>query len=266
MKIKSVLLAYFSPTGTTRKTVKAIAEGTGIADILEVDLTKRENETKQIKIDKDQLVILGVPVYSGRVPIVAEQRLESLKGSGNPVVSVVLYGNRAYEDALLELTSISEKMGMKPVGGGAFIGEHSFSAENTPIAKDRPDTSDADVATAFGQKVMEKLASVPSVDALDALKVPGDFPYKERKIMPPISPITDEETCVKCGQCAEVCPVAVVTVGDTVETRAEDCIRCCACVRVCPTDSRKMEHPKIQEIAQWLTTEFSQPKAPETYL
>ena len=266
MKIKSVLLVYFSPTQTTQKIVKAIGDGMGIADIKEIDLTQPPADGNDIVIPKDQLVILGVPVYSGRVPVIAEKRIKSLKGNGNPAISVVLYGNREYEDALLELKSISEELGMKAVGGGAFIGEHSFSAEKTPIATGRPNQEDLDTAAAFGKAVMEKVEGAASIDALADLNVPGNFPYKERKAMPPISPVTNEETCVKCGQCAEVCPVDVVTVGETVDTRAEDCIRCCACVRVCPTESRIMEHPKIQEIAQWLTTEFSEPKAPQTYL
>ncbi|SLM32597.1 4Fe-4S ferredoxin, iron-sulfur binding protein [Desulfamplus magnetovallimortis] len=273
MNIESVVLLYFSPTNTTKKTLKSIAQGTGIATITEIDLTPSDADLQGVVFTENQLVILGSPVYSGRIPVEAAKRFKNFKGNANPAVSVVLYGNREYEDALLELKNMSQDMGMTPVAGAAFIGEHSFSVESTPIAVGRPDESDLSKSRDFGKKIMDKIECFLSESkgqegwsSLDNLTVPGNLPYKERKVMPPISPVTREDTCIKCGKCAEVCPTEAVSVDEEVTTRAEICLRCCACVKECPTGSRVMENPKMMEIAQWLSTNFSERKEPAIFI
>jgi hypothetical protein len=67
-----------------------------------------------------------VPVYGGRVPEVALERLRALKGNGGPAIAVVVYGNRAYEDALLELHTELTANGYKVIAAAAFIAEHSI--------------------------------------------------------------------------------------------------------------------------------------------
>ncbi len=46
----------------------------------------------------DQLVVIGAPVYAGRVTPLAAQRLKELKGDATPTILVVLYCNREYEE------------------------------------------------------------------------------------------------------------------------------------------------------------------------
>ena len=43
--------------------------------------------------------------------------------SQTPAVLVVVYGNRAYDDALLELSDIATGAGFVPLAAGAFVGE-----------------------------------------------------------------------------------------------------------------------------------------------
>ena len=42
-------------------------------------------------------------------------------------VPVVLFGNRNFDDGLIELRNILTEDGFMPVAGGAFVGEHAFS-------------------------------------------------------------------------------------------------------------------------------------------
>lgn len=253
-------LIYFSPTGTTRQIVNAIADGLAMAQGVEYDLTLQESPPVQ-KI-ADGVAIIGIPVYAGRVPDVCLERLAGFSAAGIPTLLVALYGNREYEDALVELRDVATTAGFKVIAAGAFIGEHSYSTEQEPIAAGRPDSSDLDLATDFGKQVANKLAS----GSLVVPEMTGNVPYKERPPLGGISPATDAATCTLCGTCGQVCPTFVIDVGSSVETRAADCVMCCACVKSCPTGARSMVHPVVQERRGLLAKNCSVRKKPSLFL
>ena len=91
-----------------------------------------------MKTAEDELLVVGVPVYMGRVPELLMEWLHAVKASGSPAVSVVVYGNRAFEDSLIELEDILTERGCISIAGAAYIGEHSFSSPETPIAERCP--------------------------------------------------------------------------------------------------------------------------------
>ena len=266
MQIRKAQLIYFSPTGTTQKVVHAIAQGFNPEAVSHLDLTPPEAVRLENRPRPYDLVILGVPVYAGRVPPDAKRRLAPINGNGAAAVLVVTYGNREYEDALLELRDIAIKSGFRPVAGGAFIGEHSYHSAEMPIAGGRPDVKDLEMALQFGRAIRQKISNLTKLDELPVLEVPGQFPYKEWGPSRLAAPVTDETVCTKCEQCAGVCPKAVITIGDTVMTRADDCIHCSACVKICPTGARRWEDSWIKDIAEWLSTNYYKRKEPETYL
>ena len=125
------------------------------------------------------MAIIGVPVYAGRVAPLAVKRLAAIQGNNTPAVIVVTYGNREFEDALIELRDITEKAAFSPLAACTFIGEHSFSGSKTPIAAARPDSVDLATAEAFGVKILARLAALEDVKAETSLDVPGDIPYKD---------------------------------------------------------------------------------------
>jgi len=266
MNINSLKLIYFSPTGTTRRVLEAIAQGTRINEVVHIDLTPPAAKAMKSVDMNNELAIIGAPVYSGRLPAAAFSRLRNLRGHGAPAVIVVVYGNRAYEDALLELSDLSVVAGFIPVAAGAFIGEHSYSNKSRPIAPGRPDVEDLRKAKEFGNAVYDKIRDVQELQKMPALRVPGNFPYKELGGLSDISPVTQEALCVKCETCASVCPGAAISVKDTVITDSGVCIRCCACVKNCPTGARAMEDTRIRQIAEQLTIKCSERKEPETYI
>ncbi|OEU70762.1 MAG: 4Fe-4S ferredoxin [Desulfovibrio sp. S3730MH75] len=261
MAFSKLKLICFSPTRTTRRVLNAIAEGIGADELTVCDVTREEGTLGGCNCTKDELVIIGVPVYSGRVPVMALQRLKNLKGDGVPAVLVVVYGNRAFEDALLELTNFAEEVGFKPVGAAAFIGEHSYSTEATPIAVGRPDFADIDKARVFGAKLL-KMYTDDGFASSSRLKVPGNKPYKPRVEREPTSPFSQND-CELCGACERVCPTGAITVGTEVVTDADNCILCCACVKVCTNDSRKMEVPRILKNSKWLASNCVERCEPE---
>ncbi len=266
MEVSTVKLVYFSPTGTTRKILEGIAKGTGIETIEHLNMTLPDADSKSVNSFTDELVVIGAPVYAGRLPDDAVKRFKQFKAKNTPAVVVVLYGNREYEDALLELQDLSKEIGFIPISGGAFIGEHSYSTEELPIASSRPDEKDIETAVTFGKAIMQKVSDIKTLENVSALNIPGNTPYKDG--MPSLSgsPITLEDPCTTCGICADVCPKAAVTVNDKVETDEALCIFCCACVKECPTQARIMDISFIKDVAKWLHDNFSERKEPETFI
>jgi ferredoxin len=259
-------LVYFSPTRTTKRVLEGIVRGIQVDGIKHLDLTPPEARTRPLEEIRGEWAIIGAPVYGGRIPPDAAQRLRRLKGGGAPAIVVVVYGNRAYEDALLELGDLVSEAGFVPVAGGAFLGEHSFSSDVTPIAEGRPDERDLKVAADFGRAIREKLREIRSLDEMPSLHVPGNYPYQEIGGSQGISPVTRSGLCTRSETCVSVCPTAAIALRDTVVTDARACILCCACVKNCPTGARVIEHPRVLRSARWLSENCSERKEPELYL
>lgn len=262
MQIQSVKLACFSPTGTSRKIVQSIAAGLGYPSIELVDVTKSEAREKPLQAAKDDLLVIAVPVYVGRVPHVLEGWLQSLSIDKTPVVCVAVYGNREYEDALLELKDVVLERGGVPIAGAAFIGEHSYSSDQTPIAVSRPDAADLEQAEKFGQQVAEKLEALGSIEDVNDLSVLGSYPYRKFEGSPAIDFIAVNDQCTECGVCAEKCPVDAISPTDFSEIDTEACIFCCACIKACPENARSMKDGMFMDIANRLTTMCQERKEP----
>lgn len=265
MNIREIRLVYFSPTHTTRSVLEGIARGIGGASTVHVDSTLAASKTDVLP-GENVLALIGAPVYGGRLSLDAISRLQRVVGHGTPAVLVVVYGNRAYEDALLELRNLSIEMGFVPIAAGAFIGEHSYSTPGVPIAPGRPDVDDRLKAEQFGRLIDVKLRGMQSAEG--TVDVPGHLPLKERMggAFAGISPETDEAVCARCGNCFAVCPMSAISLTEAVVTIKTSCIRCCACVRECSTGARGMRDPRLLEVARWLNVNCAERKEPETYL
>ncbi|WP_457577641.1 EFR1 family ferrodoxin [Desulfomarina sp.] len=275
MNIKSVGCLFFSPTGTTRKIVESIAEGMRCEQIELMDFTKRSQRKNGSFDFSHDLIIIAAPVYYGRVPEEIVPFLKSLKVRDKPAVIVVVYGNREYDDALLELHDISMSQGFCPVAGGAFVAEHSYSSSALPIAPARPDTDDIRMAQLFGTKVMDKLKAVDADDSLPMITVPGNFPYKEpenlqmlkqaRKTLS-FTPETDLDKCIQCGLCVEVCPTEAIDRADVSVIDRWQCIICFACIKNCPSGAKQMVEPHFIGAVERLQVICQLKREPEIYL
>lgn len=249
------VIAHFSPTGTTLKVARAVAKGAG-CPVREVDLlTLPQSET----VEENEVLLVAMPVYHARVPAVALKNLAALKGSGQPAVAVVVYGNRAYDNALMELKDSLEENGFRVAGAAAFVGEHSISRS---IAAGRPDDRDRELAAGLAVGVMKKLAA----GDLSPVQVPGDQSYRGSDI--PASPNRPSapEGCVGCGTCVRSCPLGVISTEAPAEAGGEECICCLHCVAVCPKQVRRLPDAMVEKVQAWLTQIASEPKQPELFL
>jgi len=258
MNKQPVHSVFFSPTGTTRTAVQAVCQGTGKDSGLEIDL--KEPVGGQLFFAVDDPVVIGMPVYAGRLPKIAVERFASIRGSETPAVAVVVYGNRAYDDALLELCNLCTAQGFKVTGAAAFIGEHSFSSPDFPIAANRPDENDIRLAKAFGTQIAH------SIHPLDIAQIPGQHPYKPEMKPSGAAAETDPALCTHCGQCVAHCPSNAIHMDKGLPlTNPDQCIWCAACVRNCPSGARQVTLPKIHEIAERLYKTCQTRKEPELF-
>ena len=278
MTVNEAHLIYFSPTHTSKQVAKAIVQGTGIKNVVPVDLTLQMAE--ETVIPASALAIIVVPVYGGHVAPLAMERLKNIRGLDTPAVLVVVYGNRAYEKALMELDAFAIPHGFKVIAGATFVGEHSYSTARFPIAQGRPDGSDLAFANEFGNKVMEKIQAAVTPDKLyqvdvRAIRRPGQpfFPLFRflRKVirlrksgvpLPRTPWVEDESLCTHCGLCVAHCPVGAIIKGDELHTDADKCIKCCACVKACVKKARVYDTP----FAALLSDCFKKQKLPQTIL
>lgn len=259
-------LITFSPTGTTSRVVEEIARGMGRDSLERIDLATPAADSAEYPVLSGGVAVIGAPVYYGRVPAVAARRLRRLRAEGTAAVLVAVYGNRHHGDALRELRDIAVEAGFEPVAAAAFVGEHSFSTASRPIARGRPDKGDIDLAFGFGREIARKLAAADDPAGRPRLEVPGDFPYREIPPRPDAMPYSLESACNRCGSCAEVCPTAAITIGETVETDAGACILCCACVKSCPNGGRALEREWSEKIGLWLAENCAERREPLTIL
>ena len=256
-------LLYFSPTGTTRTVLQSIAEGLAAPSVRVHDVTLSSARRVVPQLQEGAL-LMAAPVYMGRVQSDAARLFRGIRAprEGLPAVVVAVYGNRAFDDALLELSDLATEAGYRVVAAAAFIGEHSFSNDAHPLAPGRPDDADLAIARAFGRSVRDKLEA----GTLDVPTVPGSRPYREAHPPPFVPPHTRDGLCTLCGTCASACPTGAVRCDTRVETVAELCIQCAACAKLCPTGARMLDNPTVDKLRAWLADMCPARREPEVFL
>ncbi len=267
MQINRINMCFYSPTGTTRQIISAIAAGTGVdpLKIIENNLTFPEHQDSIIEIEPDDLIILGGPVYAGQIAAEAHNRLEKIRFHNNPAVLVAVYGNRHYDDALIDFREMATRFGLRPIAAAAFIGEHSYSTRDFPVAKGRPDNDDKNAARDFGRQVSEKLSEYNTPGDFPDLKLPGTDPLPPRRQIGKSHAETAPNKCIKCGICETVCPTGAIYFKKGYQTDAERCTICCACVKACKRKARIIISEHIPALRQKLASEHSERRAPEFF-
>lgn len=278
MKADKTILLTFSPTRTSKRIGEAIARGISDGQFNSIDLTY-DNEPKPLNISSDTLIVVSVPVYGGMVAPIAMERMAALQLNGAPCVINVTYGNRAYEQSLNQLDAFIREHGGKTIAAGAFVGEHSYSNGQYPIAAGRPDRKDLEEAEQFGRKIRQRIIAADNPERITAVDVKllpdpamADMAMlqfrsavqeaMERQPAGNSAPVTNTELCTHCGTCAQYCPTQAIEKGNECHTDASKCIKCCACVKICPQQARTYETP----FSNLLNKYFNTPKRNLTLL
>ncbi len=270
----SVKTFYFSATETTKKIVTGIAgklaESSDGKAVENVDFTLPDARRSPASFTPQDLVVAGIPVYAGRVPNVLLKYLNTIEGNGALAVAVVVYGNRHYDDALMEWRDILESRGFNVIAAGAFVGEHSFSRI---LGQNRPDQQDLSRVAEFAGLIYQKLSD--SQKAMETVSVPGNKPYqpyyrpKDKDGNPAsilkVVPKTSDD-CIHCGLCVSLCPMGSIDADD--ESRITGiCIKCCACIKNCPVEAKYFDDENFLWHKQELENAFTSPRRePEFFL
>lgn len=247
----------FSPTGGTLKVADVFATAIG-SDIIQVDLTNPKTNFSAFSICSDDVCIIAVPSYGGRVPAVAISRLKQLRGGQARAILISVYGNRAYEDTLLELRDTLLAMDFRCVAGVAAIAEHSIMHN---FAAARPDETDLEELKSFASTIVGKLQS--NDDAEDLL-LPGKSPYRQYNGVP-MKPAAGRK-CTKCGLCAAHCPVEAIPIATPNETDLTKCISCMRCISICPSKARTVNQLLLAVGAQKMKKTCEEYKHNELFL
>lgn len=217
----------FSPTGGTQRVGDRLCQSLG-GNVVATDLCVKEGCLIAPSIGADDLAVISMPVYAGRVPAVAVHRLREIDSHGARCVIVAVYGNRAYDDALVEMLDVATELGYRVIAAIGAVAEHSIVRK---YGAGRPDADDARDLAQFAETIARKLAS--GSDSVP--EVPGNRPYKTPKACPQPSA---HGSCKECGLCAKRCPVGAISVDNPKRVDKDKCISCMRCVKVCPTHSR----------------------------
>ena len=229
---------HFSPTGGTKKVTDIIC-GTLEGDFNEIDLCCNIENTSLVE---DDICLVSVPSYGGRVPVTAIERLKNLKGNGAKAVLNCVYGNRAWEDTLTELQDTLEEHGFRCVAALATVAEHSIFRQ---FATGRPDEKDKAELIEMAGKIQKRL----SEDFTGPLVLEGSHGTYKVFGGSPLKPYGNE-TCSGCGLCARKCPVAAIDVQNPKETDPEKCISCMRCISICPKGARVVDPILLATISE----------------
>lgn len=248
---KKVSIVYFSPTGNTRRTLEIMAKV--ISDRVEtIDITCAERP-QSLRFHHNDFVILGVPVYGGRIPAEAKKRLEQIQGDNTPCLTVVSYGNRDFDDALLELSDLAVEQGFLVNGAAAVVGRHTYGE----IQVTRPDESD------FTQDREFAAAAAAKQDSSPRFVIPGNIPYRAGGMGGKFRPLTSS-ACTECGICRKECPVQAI--GADCRTISENCLSCFRCIRDCPVHAKNMDTEEYRAFSEMFTQKLSGRKENQYFL
>lgn len=243
--ISKVWAVYFTGTGNTKTVVHRIADAA--ARVLncpraDYDFSLPAARGQALIFSPTDLVVIGTPVYAGRVPNKLLPFLtEHITGNGALCVPAVTFGNRNFDDGLMELVKLMQANGLSPVAAGAFVGEHSFS---TILGAGRPNTDDLALADELGSRAAQQVltgqtalsAPVDGNDPVGPYYTPRDRAGNPINILK-VKPKTDPDKCLKCGLCASVCTMGSIDPTDFGNITGV-CIKCCACVKGCPAGAK----------------------------
>ena len=248
-----VKLLYFSPTGNVKLVIHAVAEGMrrvlpGVVMVEHHDFTLPADRIIAPTFTADDVVLLALPVYAGRIPNLLLPYLRGLQGNGAKVMSLVVYGNRAYDGALAELTGLAVSAGFEPIGAAAFVGRHAFS---DAIGTGRPSAEDRRTMHLLGEALMYGLMDEPQPKGLPhkplqeivaQINAPMDYyrPCDANGVsmdFRSIKPVTTSD-CNRCGVCAEGCPMGAID-HTNPEQVTGICMKCCRCVHRCPAQAKQ---------------------------
>jgi ferredoxin len=246
---------FFSPTGGTKKVAEILGDAMHIEQT--IDFTPASVKLDSLQLTENDICLISVPSFGGRIPFSATDKLKTLKADSAKAILVTTFGNRAIDDTLLEMKDILTQNGFSCIAAIEAVTEHSFVRK---FGAGRPDAQDQAELIAFAEIIQKRIAD-PNTATVD---VPGKRPYKDFKGVP-FHPAADSSKCVSCGKCAKVCPAGAIPMNDPKTTDPDRCITCMACVTNCPESARNLTNEIFAALEAKLSAVCAEKKSNKLY-
>ena len=156
----------FSPTGGTQRVADAITKNWQETEVIDIS-----SSNFNTSLEADSLALIAMPSFGGLAPQLALDRLVRINANNAKCAIVAVYGNRAYDDTLIQMKDYAEKAGFQVIAAVSAVAEHSIIHA---YAANRPDAKDFDQLCGFGQQILEKAKAEAG-----SISVPGNKPYKK---------------------------------------------------------------------------------------
>jgi ferredoxin/flavodoxin len=254
MKISRKTCFFFSAYGGTERVARLLSERLGI----EKYIFNFTSDSVFLDFREDDLVLFCVPVYGGRIPVPIYDRMKDISGKKTPAVVVAVYGNRAVDDAGIEMRDLVSSKGFVVVGYAEFIAPHSLAPQ---YGAGRPDASDMAVMDHFASGLSSK---IESAEKPQPVTVPGNRPYV-RYNGSPLKPVVNR-SCIQCGECVNFCPAGAVDPDEPRHIDGKKCISCMGCIERCLQGARSVPKPLLAGVAWALRKSCSDRKEPRISL
>jgi len=241
-----ISLLYYSGAGNTKFIAKALAKKLK-EENHEVKLSKVTDSFAQ-NFDQDfDLVIIGFPVYDLTSPLSVRALVNNLNVSNKPIA---FFCTKAFAsaDAILELTQITKKKGMKNIAKiefympgtdmlGMFAKKDSKTERVVKFFHSRNIGSKLDQfikkierveIDSFSKKWYVYLAPLIPKKWKDA------FHNQYNRFVPKFFSIDDR--CIECMKCVKGCPRENIQFDEGIKFEL-NCDMCLHCLHHCPSDS-----------------------------
>ncbi|MDE6259813.1 MAG: 4Fe-4S binding protein [Oscillospiraceae bacterium] len=251
----NIVQLVFSPTGGTKRAADLLSKELGDT-IRMIDLT--DAALQSTDLDDNDLAVIAVPSFGGRVPALAAQRIAKIHGNQARCVVMCVYGNRAYEDTLVELEDLARQSGFQVIAAVTAVAEHSIMHQ---YAAGRPDQQDQEELKGYGSRILEKI-SEGACSPVGTL--PGNRPYKKSGGVGMVPKAG--KNCTGCGLCAKSCPAQAIRMDNIKTADSKLCISCMRCVTRCPQSARKVNGAMVAAASLAMKKVCSVRKGNELYL
>ncbi len=223
-----------------------------------INLLDKNTDFGTLTFAENDVCIIAVPSFSGRVPPLATKRLSEITAKNTKAILLCVYGNRAFDDTLLELQDTLNSRGFFQFAAVSAIAEHSIVRQ---YGQGRPNDNDKKVLSEFGEKIKMEISKNTKTTQLN---LPGNYPYK--KISSSALNPKANKKCDNCNICVEECPVNAINPKNIAICDENLCIGCMRCISVCPKNARELDENIVMSLSERLKPLCSNAKNNELFI
>lgn len=231
-----IMLLYFTGTGNSRYVAEKIAD---IVKGQKLDLNTFIKKNESIAVQAENIVLI-TPTYAWRIPGIVREWIQKADFSAVKKVWFVMTCGSEIGNASPYNQKLCRDKGCEYMGTAQII-----MPENYIAMFDVPEKDEASDIIEKADPVIEKVAQ--SISATEKLPAAKDRLYY-RILSCVVNPLfyrfcvkskafRADDRCIKCGKCAEKCPLNNISIVDGRPAWGEHCTHCMACICYCPAVS-----------------------------